>query len=572
MVTGESGTFPRQLDSFAYSPQAAPRQEDAEATIVTGSNIPTAQEAAPSSSVAVRRGLRSKSNELRPDTSAMSADARDELKKDLDDKSKVAGMPLKEAQMQESDRPADTGALGGNKPATAPAAPPVTPADNRKLIRNAQLDLQVANYDAAVQRLTALAAEEHGFIATQNSAKLPNGKLQGTIVIKVLPENLDRFLQKARGLGELKNQTLGTDDVTKAYFDTDARLRNAKRMEERLLDMLKQNTGKVSDLLQVEKELARVREQIEQMQGELKYYDALVQYATVTVTLAEKDLNEPAAFLLKETANLSLFSADVEKTFGEVKSALQNAKAQIVQSTLDRDNSGQATARMTLLIAPEESDAVIARIKGMGRVQNFNLQTERIAQNGSGMSDTAKVERDKVQLNLVISRTGEEQAVQQTSLRIVTSAVTDKVAQLKTALTQAGGELRSSTFSRNPDGQEVANITLRVPMKNYAGLVASFDKLGEVKDLSVQRNDQPSTTANPETAPADVSLQIYSPGKIVSDESGLVATIRRTLGQGVAALAWSVRMIGVAIAFLAPWGLALALVGWLVVRFAKRRG
>jgi hypothetical protein len=80
-----------------------------------------------------------------------------------------------------------------------------------------------------------------------------------------------------------------------------------------------------------------------------------------------------------------------------VKSALQNARAQIVQSTLDRDNSGQATARMTLLIAPEESDAVIARIKAMGRVQNFNLQTERVAQNGSGMSDTAKVERDKVQ-------------------------------------------------------------------------------------------------------------------------------------------------------------------------------
>jgi len=573
MVTGESGVFPHQPQSLAFRAQA-PQELDAIRSVVTGSNIPTAEEAVPKSGLALRRELSSKSNERRPDTSALSADARDELKKDLDDKFKVAGMPLNAPQMQEqeSDRPEDTGSLGGNKPATAPAAPPVTPADNRKLIRNAQLDLQVANYDAALQRLTALAAEEHGFVATQNSAKLPNGKLQGTIVIKVLPENLDRFLQKARGLGELKNQTLGTDDVTKAYFDTDARLRNAKRMEDRLLDMLKQNTGKVSDLLQVEKELARVREQIEQMQGELKYYDALVQYATVTVTLAEKDLNEPAAFLLKETANLSLFSTDVEKTFGEVKSALQNAKAQIVQSTLDRDNAGQATARMTLLIAPEESDAVIARIKAMGRVQNFNLQTERIAQNGSGMSDTAKVERDKVQLNLVISRTGEEQAVQQTSLRIVTSAVTDKVAQLKTTLTQAGGELRSSTFSRSPDGLEIANLTLRVPMKNYAGLVASFDKLGEVKDLSVQRNDQPSTTANPETAPADVSLQIFSRGNIVSDESGIVATIRRTLGQGVAALTWSVQMIGVALAFLAPWALAMGLVGWLVVRFAKRRG
>ena len=86
----------------------------------------------------------------------------------------------------------------------------------------------------------------------------------------------------------------------------------------------------------------------------------------------------------------------------------------------------------------------------MGRVQNFNVQTERVAQNGSGMSDTAKVERDKVQLNLVISRTGEEQAVQQTSLRILTPSVTDKVERLKTATAKADGVLRSSTFRATP--------------------------------------------------------------------------------------------------------------------------
>lgn len=560
MMTGEDGAVPWSRPSLAFAP-APMRDKEATAAdrvIVAGSNIPVAEEVTPQTS----------ENESR---NAGSFRAIDELKKDLSDKAKPAAVPAERAR-QESDQPGEAGALGGNR-IESPAVPaPVTPADTRKLIRNAQLDLQVVNFDVAVQRLTLFATEEHGFVATQSSAKLPNGKLQGTVVVKVAPENLDRFLEKARGLGELKNQTLGTDDVTKAYFDTDARLRNSKRMEERLLDMLKKNTGKVSDLLEVEKELSRVRQQIEQMQGELKYYDALVQYATVTVTLAEKDMNEPAAFLLKETANLSLFSADVEKTFAEVKSALQNAKAQIVQSTLDRDNSGQATARMTLLIAPEESDAVIARIKGMGRVQNFNVQTERVAQNGSGMSDTAKVERDKVQLNLVISRTGEEQAVQQTSLRILTGSVNEKVAQLKAAVSNASGELRSSTFSRNPDGQEVANITLRVPMKNYAGLVASFDKLGEVKDLSVQRNDQPGITANPETAPADVSLQIYSPGKIVSADTGITATIRRTLGQGVAAVMWSVRMIGVALAFLAPWALVLGLVGWLVARFARRRG
>jgi hypothetical protein len=561
MVTGEGREFLTTRSVAAFAPPPARDEKGVEAEQAAGarSKILNATEAA------------RKAKDYRS-IDALAAAASGELKKSLADKAEppVAPAPA-ELQQNKSDRPDESRAKETDREESPALPAPVTPADSRKLIRNAQLELQVANYEAAVQRLTTIASEEKGFVATQSSAKLPNGKLQGTVVVKVVPENLDRFLQKARGLGELKNQTLGTEDVTKAYFDTDARLRNAKRLEERLLDMLQKNTGKVSDLLQVEKELARVREQIEQMQGELKYYDALVQYATVTISLAEKDLNEPAAFLLRETANLSLFSNDVEKSFGEVKSALQNAKAQIVQSALDRDNAGQATARMTLLLAPEESDAVISRIKKMGRVQNFNVQTERVAQNGSGMSETARVERDKVQLNLVISRTGEEQAVQQTSLRILTPSVAEKVARLKTAVTKADGALRSTTFSRNPDGQEVANLTLRVPMKNYAGLVASFDQLGEVKGLSVERNDQPGTTANPETAPAEISVQIYSPGKIVSDESGLAATIRRTSGQGVAALMWSARMIGVALAFLAPWALAVGLVGWIVVRLASRR-
>ncbi len=575
MVTGE-GAEPQRLLSYASSAASPARNEkkaEAGQTIVTGSNIPTAQAAGPNPVPDINRDLIKGSAERSSrsaigNSSGAPSDSEDSLA-GKDGRLVPAAPP---GQEKESDRLDESAAVKTNQEESPALPAPVTPADSRKLIRNAQLDLQVLNYEAAIQRLTTMASEAKGFVATQNSSKLPNGKLQGTVVVKLLPENLESFLQKARTLGELKNQTLGTQDVTKAYFDTDARLRNAKRMEDRLLEMLAKKTGKVSDLLEVEKELARVRESIEQMQGELKYYEALVQYATVTIALAEKDLDEPAAFLLRETANLSLFAADVEKTFGEVKSALQNAKAQIVQSTLERDNSGQATARMTLLLAPEESDAIIARIKGLGRVQNYNVQTERVAQNGSGMSDTAKVERDKMQLNLVISRTGEEQPVQQTSLRIITPSVPEQVERLKNAVAQADGTLRSSTFSRNPDGQEVANLTLRVPLKNYTALIETFDQLGEVKDLSVQRNDQPGTTANPATAPAEISLQIYSPGKIVSDETGITATIRRTLGQGVAALMWSARMIGVALAFLAPWALAAAALIWIVTRIARRRG
>ena len=244
--------------------------------------------------------------------------------------------------------------------------------DSHKLIRNANLDFEVDHFEKAVDTIAAVAGEEQGYINTQNSEKGANGKLQGEIVVKVLPANLDRFLMKLRALGDLKNQTIGTEDVTKDYFDTDARIRNSKRMEENLLTILQKNTTKVSELLQVEKELARVRESIEQMQGQLKYYDALVAYATVTITLREKDLSQPAAYLLRERANLSVFAKDVEKAFAEAKSDADAAKAQTIESHIERDADGHVSATLHLLIAPDVSDDAIGKLKALGRIQNFN--------------------------------------------------------------------------------------------------------------------------------------------------------------------------------------------------------
>src|SRR3989441_743454 len=447
----------------------------------------------------------------------------------------------------------------------SPAETPAAATANRKLIRNATVQLEIVSFDDAVQKITAFASEEHGYVATTSSLKQANGKLRGEVVVKVLPENLDRFLQKIRGLGELKNQTLGSEDVTKAYFDTDARLKNARVMEQRLIDMLKTKTGKVSDLLQVEKELGRVREEIEKMQGELKYWDSQVQLATVTISLAEKDMEEPAAFLLKERAQLALYAPDVEKIYNDIK-GLTSPKVQITNAQLDRDYSGRVSARMSMLIAPEESDAVIGKVKGTGRVENFQTQTERIAQGGSGMSEDAKTKRDKVELNITISREEQEQALQQTSLRIRTSSVDERAKELRTLAEKQNGRVHSSSFSRDPDGREFANVTLRVPMKNYNVLMQSLDSLGKVENVSVQRQDRTGTQVDEANAPADISIQVYSQGNIVSHESGLLATLRRTLAQSAGAIMWSLRMIGVAVAFLAPWVVAIVAAIWITKR------
>lgn len=562
MITGENASPLRGRDSYAN-----------EELFEQPSQVAATLEPA-------RAGALNKSGELapqKPKDLALAAPpsvsgARSEFHKDF--KAYPATIPPAEtAQAEESEVkamivPDNAGAI--REETSNPAESPVPALTNRKLIRNANVELEIVSFDDAVQKITAFATEERGYVATTNSQKQANGKLRGEVIAKVLPENLDRFLQKIRGLGELKNQTLGTEDVTKAYFDTDARLKNARVMEQRLIEMLQTKTGKVSDLLLVEKELGRVREEIEKMQGELKYWDSQVQFATVTISLAEKDMEEPAAFLIKERSQLALYSPDVEKIYNDIK-ALASQRVQITNAQLTRDYSGHVSATVSMLIAPEESESVIARVKSFGRVENFQTQTERIAQGGSGMSENAKTKRDKVELNITISREEQEQAFQQTSLRIRTSSVDEKAKNLRAVAEKQGGRVRSSTFSRDPDGRELANVWLRVPMKNYPALMQSLDSLGKVENVTVQRQDRTGTQIDEANAPADISIQVYSQGNIVSHQSGPLATLRRTLAQSAGAIMWSVRMIGVAIAFLAPWVIAIIAIVWIAKRVRHAR-
>jgi hypothetical protein len=455
---------------------------------------------------------------------------------------------------------------------SSPESPSTTagPSANRKLVRNATAELEVASFEEAVQKITGFAAEEKGYVATSSSEKQANGKLRGEVVVKVLPDNLDRFLLKLRGLGELKNQALTTEDVTKQYFDTESRMKNARLMEQRLIEILKTKSKDVADLLAVEKELGRVREEIETMQGELKFMDSQVQFATVTIHLSEKNMNIPAAFLLKERAQLALYAAEVEKTYNDIK-ALASPKVQITNAQINRDNTGRVSAYVYMLIAPEESEAIISRVKALARVENFQVQTERVAQGGDGLGENAKTERDKVVLNITISREEQEQSLQQTSLRIRSSDVNDRTKQLRDLAEKQNGRIRSSSFSRDPNGREFANVSLRVPMKNYSALMQSLNTLGKVENVSVRRDDRPDAQVNQADAPADVSIQVYSQGNIVSEETGIVATLRHTIGQGAGALMWSARMIGVALAFLVPWVLAIVAVGWVARRVSRAR-
>ncbi|PYK81331.1 MAG: hypothetical protein DME38_00375 [Verrucomicrobia bacterium] len=138
------------------------------------------------------------------------------------------------------------------------------------------------------------------------------------------------------------------------------------------------------------------------------------------------------------------------------------------------------------------------------------------------------------------------------------SDVTEQSGKIRELAAKQGGSIRGSSFSRDPNGREYANVALRVSMQNYNSLMQSLGSLGQLENLAVHRDDRPNAQFDEKTAPADITIRVYFQGNLVTKGSGLPATMRRTIEQGAGALLWSLRMIGVALAFLAPWIIALA--------------
>jgi hypothetical protein len=91
-----------------------------------------------------------------------------------------------------------------------------------------------------------------------------------------------------RGLGRVLNEQLSTDEVTEQVVDLEARIRNARATEQRLIAVLNERTGKVRDILEVEREIARTRQEIERMEAQRQNLMHRVELATVQVSLIEE--------------------------------------------------------------------------------------------------------------------------------------------------------------------------------------------------------------------------------------------------------------------------------------------
>ena len=112
-------------------------------------------------------------------------------------------------------------------------------------------------------------------------------------VARIPVDRYSGFLASVSGLGFAESRREDAKDVTDEFVDVEARIRNSKKLEERIITLLDERTGKISDVLEIERELARVREEIERMEGRLRLLADQSALATVTIQCREEREYEP---------------------------------------------------------------------------------------------------------------------------------------------------------------------------------------------------------------------------------------------------------------------------------------
>ena len=183
-------------------------------------------------------------------------------------------------------QPGATATGGGTQP---PASNVQAMVASRKLIRTGQITVEVKNFEEAAKEIGRLAESLGGYLAESQSSRGDRDLRNGSLTIRIPAERFAQAFDAVKRLGKVQTENLGTQDVTKAYTDLETRLRVKRETADRLRAILKDRAAKLSEILEAERELARVTEEIEQMEGERRYYDQQVALSTIAVTLQEPD-------------------------------------------------------------------------------------------------------------------------------------------------------------------------------------------------------------------------------------------------------------------------------------------
>jgi hypothetical protein len=168
----------------------------------------------------------------------------------------------------------------------------------RIVIKNASLDIIVANPPEVMDAIGRMAEQLGGFIVNANLYQdiLPSGVEvpRASITVRVPAERLDEALERIEDQSDqpVDNKTINSQDVTQEYTDLQSRLRNLEAAETQLMSIMEE-ARRTEDVLQVYNELTRVREEIEVTKGRIQYFDESARLSSISVNIIPNEAVQP---------------------------------------------------------------------------------------------------------------------------------------------------------------------------------------------------------------------------------------------------------------------------------------
>ena len=198
---------------------------------------------------------------------------------------KSAG-PANEAAVDQSVSAPLSGVSGSAMPSATAVSQPTSASS--MIVRTGYAGIEVDSLDTAIARVRGLAQRVGGFVANTTVQGGRDQLRSASLEVKVPAERFDEALNALAPIGKVESVNVNAEDVGEEYVDISARVENAHRLESRLIALLATRTGKLQDVLSVERELARVREEIERYEGRLRFLKTRAAMSTLTIAVHER--------------------------------------------------------------------------------------------------------------------------------------------------------------------------------------------------------------------------------------------------------------------------------------------
>jgi len=160
-------------------------------------------------------------------------------------------------------------------------------ATDKKVIKTGSLNLAVAKADASAEKIGEIAKANQGEVYSSDFYETSNGLKSGSMVIRVPYASFEKVFNEIKKVAtQVISESTNAQDITQEYIDLDARLKNKKAEEKSFVELLNRS-GKIEEILAVTQEVARVRTEIDQMEGQMRYLNSQTDMSTLTIYLSE---------------------------------------------------------------------------------------------------------------------------------------------------------------------------------------------------------------------------------------------------------------------------------------------